>query len=521
VRVFSFPWWLSFAIGFLSLSVEIVWVRIIGFGYESLPPAFSFVLGFYLVGIALGAMLGKRLCERTQNLYGAAVLMLSLSALVDVVSPAYIVGLIATQTSQLSLPALVIICTSAFKSALFPIVHHLGSVAAGPRVGRSMSRIYFGNIMGATLGPLFTGFLVFDYLSTDECLGAAAAIALLGATACVLKISRPKLIAAVPLLAWIIASVIAMEFISPGAGSLRALATGRNTMTNYIANRHGIIHTAAPYGREEYVFGGNVYDGMATTNVDANPNSLDRVYLLALVHPNLKRVLTIGLSGGAWVRALEGFPGIETIDVIEINPAYVDLARHYPELSGFLNDPRVHIHIDDGRRWLRRNPTSRFDAIVQNTTFHWRANAGNLLSREYFVECRQHLNPGGVMLGNTTGSYDVFTTARSVFPDVYRYTNFVFASDHPLAKDMARLWEVRRPDGKLFQPGDTQANSVVVRLASLPLEPAALFLARHKTTGEIITDDNLLSEYRDGRRFGSSFLQSLLPPTPKEFPFID
>jgi predicted membrane-bound spermidine synthase len=517
--VFSFPWWLSFLIGFLSLSIEIVWVRIIGFGYETLPPAFSFVLACYLVGIALGAMLGKRLCERTQNLYGAAAFILSLSALVDVGSPTFIGAVIAAHASELSFPALAIISTAALKSSLFPVVHHLGSVTAGPSVGRSVSRIYFGNIMGATLGPLVTGFLVFDYLSTDECFGAAAAIALLGAAACVLKSSRPFLIA-VPFFTSIIASLIAMKSIFPGPGSLRAFAAGGATMTRYVANSHGIIHTAAtPQG--EYIFGGNVYDGIATTNVDKNPNALDRVYLLALVHPNLKRVLSVGLSGGAWIRALEGFPGIDTIDVVEINPAYVDLDRKYPQLSGFLKDPRVHIHIDDGRRWLRRNPSVRFDAIVQNTTYYWRANTGNLLSREYFEECRQHLNPGGVMLGNTTGSYDVFTTAQSVFPDAYRYANFMVASDHPLTKDMARLWEVRRPDGKLFQPDEMKPNSVMGRLAILPLEPAAQFLARHKMTGEIITDDNLLTEYRDGRRFGPAFLQSLLPPASKEFPFID
>jgi SAM-dependent methyltransferase len=520
VSVFSFAWWLSFVIGFLSLSIEIVWVRIIGFGYETLPPAFSFVLACYLVGIALGAGLGKRLCERTQNLYGAAAFMLSLSALVDVVSPMYVARVIAAHSAVLCWPALAIICTATLKSTLFPIVHHLGSVAAGPRVGRSVSRIYFGNIMGATLGPLVTGFLAFDYLGTDECFGVAAAIALLAAAACVLKSTRHRLIV-VPFLASIVASTLAMRSIGPGAGSLAFLATGGpGAMSNYMANSHGIIHTAVTT-RGEFIFGGNVYDGIATTNVDTNPNGLDRLYLLALVHPHVKRVLSIGLSGGAWIRALEGFPEIERIDIIEINPAYVDLARHYVQLSGFLRDPRVHIHIDDGRRWLRRNPTLRFDAIVQNTTYHWRANIGNLLSREYFLECRRHLNPGGVMLGNTTGSYDVFTTVQSVFPDAYRYTNFMFASDHPLTKDTARLWQVRRPDGKLFEPGEAQATSVVALLANVPLEPAAQFLARHKTAGEIITDDNLLSEYRHGRHFGPAFLQSLLPPTPTDFPFLD
>jgi spermidine synthase len=517
--VFSFAWWLSFVIGFLSLSVEIVWVRIIGFDYETLPPAFSFVLTCYLVGIALGAALGKRLCEHTQNLYGAAAFMLSLSALVDVVSPTYVGSVIATNASTLSLPALAIICTAALKSALFPIVHHLGSVATGPRVGRSVSRIYFGNIMGATLGPLVTGFLAFDYLSTDECLGVVAAIALLAATACVLKSSRPQMIA-VPFLAAMIASPIAMKSIGPGPGSLRSLAVGHAAMGTYLSNSHGIIHTVVSENGE-FIYGGNVYDGIATTNVDTNPNGLDRLYLLALVHPHVKRVLSVGLSGGAWIRALEGFPEIESIDVIEINPAYTDLAARYPQLSGFLKDPRVHIHIDDGRRWLQRNPTLRFDAIVQNTTYYWRANIGNLLSREYFLECRQHLSAGAVMLGNTTGSYDVFTTAQSVFPDVYRYANFVYASDHPLVKDMARLWQVSRPNRRLFEPGESQPTSVMARLASVPLEPAAQFLARHQTAGEIITDDNLLSEYRHGRRFGPAFLQSLLPPTPSEFPFSD
>jgi Spermine/spermidine synthase domain len=519
VSVFSFPWWLSFVIGFLSLSIEIVWVRIIGFGYKTLPPAFSFVLACYLLGIALGAALGKRLCERTQNLYAAAALVLSLSALFDVVSPIFVGKVIATHTSNLSFPALAIICTAALKSTLFPVVHHLGSVAIGARVGRSVSRIYFGNIIGATLGPLVTGFLAFDYLSTDECLGVGAAVALLCATACVLKSPRPLLIV-VPLLASIVASVIAIKSISPGPGSLRPLADGAIALTDYTANSHGIIHTART-AQGVYIFGGNVYDGIATANVDTNPNRLDRVYVLALVHPNVKRVLAIGLSGGAWIRALEGFPGIEEIDVIEINPAYVDLDRHYPQLSGFLKDPRVHIYIDDGRRWLRRNPDLRFDAIVQNTTYYWRANSGNLLSREYFLNCRQHLNPGGVMLANTTGSFDVFATVQSVFPAVYRYTNFLVASDHPLAKDIARLWEVRRPDGKLFQPGIAKPNSVVARLASAPLEPAAQFLARHGTAGEIVTDDNLLTEYRHGRRFGPAFLQSLLPPAPNAFPNLD
>ena len=94
------------------------------------------------------------------------------------------------------------------------------------------------------------------------------------------------------------------------------------------------------------------------------------------------------MSTGAWIRAVQGFPGVEAIDVVEINPAYVELTRAYPTLAPLLDDPRVHIHIDDGRRWLKRNPDARYDLIIQNTTYHWRANAGNLLSQGISGGCQ-------------------------------------------------------------------------------------------------------------------------------------
>jgi spermidine synthase len=269
------------------------------------------------------------------------------------------------------------------------------------------------------------------------------------------------------------------------------------------------------------VYGGNVYDGIASVNVDTNKNRLDRLYIVALAHPAPRHVLFVGLSAGAWVRAMQGVPQVETMDVVEINPGYIDLIRQYPQLSPLLNDPRLRLHTDDGRRWLRRNPAARFDLIIQNTTFHWRANAGNMLSFEYFSELRQHLNPGGIVITNTTGSFDVLATARAAFPYAYRYVNFVYMSDRPLVVDASRLSGIRRPDGKLFDISGAANGSVAALLATAQLEPVDEFMARRQATGNIITDDNLLSEYRDGLRFGPPFLQALAPPAPPEFNLRD
>jgi predicted membrane-bound spermidine synthase len=518
VRVFRFAWWLSFLIGFLSLSEEILWVRVIGFRHEGAPPAFSFVLACYLVGIAAGAAVGKRLCSRSGNLYGAAAIILCAAALFDILTPLIITYLIAPHEADLAVAGFAIATTAALKSTLFPIVYHLGSEAVGPRVGRSVSRIYFGNIIGATLGPLVTGFVALDHLSVDECFAVAAAVCLLASAGCVLKSHRPVLMLA-SLGAAILCSALAMKVALPGPGSLGLLANGGvPSLVYFNANRHGVVH-AERTPRGDLVFGGNAYDGIVTANVETNPNRLDRLYVLALLRPRPKRMLFVGLSAGAWVRAAEGFPGLESIDVVEINPAYLDMIRSYRQVSTLLQDSRVHITIDDARRWMRRHPQERFDAIVQNTTYHWRANVGNLLSREYFEEVASHLNPGGVFVANTTGSLDVLATAQAVFAHAYRYTNFVYASDRELTPTPAALLELRRPNGTPFSYDNAPAASVEAMLAHIHLEPTEGFLARHAGSAALITDDNLISEYRHGKRFGPHFLQALLPEAVAEFKF--
>lgn len=510
--MFSFAWCLALLIGFLSLSEEILWVRVAGFAYRTLPPAFSFVLMFYLLGIAMGAGFGKYLCGRVKNLYAAAGILLAVAALLDALTPVVITSYIYPSDRALAVPAVAIALIAASKSVLFPIVHHLGSLATGPRIGRSVSRIYFGNIVGSTLGPLVTGFLALDYLTVDQCFGLAAVMCLLASIMAVLKAAKPQLIL-VTLGAAAAASALSSSIIRPGPGSLGTLATsGANPVTHFVANRHGIIHTTAA-ADGDMVYGGNVYDGMTSIDVDTNPNHLERLYMVALMMQGPKRVLFVGLSTGAWVRAMQGFPSVERIDVVEINPAYVDLIRSYAQLLPLLQDPRIHVHVDDGRRWLRRNPLTRFDLVVQNTTFYWRANAGNLLSREYLSEVKKHLDPGGVVICNTTGSFDVLASTQAVFVYAYRYSNFVYASDQLLTATLSGLWKVRRPDGAAFTPDDRPTGSVAALLAGARLEPVREFIARRHADARIITDDNLLSEYKNGERFGPAFLQALQPPT--------
>jgi len=514
--MFSFPWWLSLSLGFLSLSAEILWVRLVGFAYRGVPLAFSFVLANYLIGIAIGAVVGKRYCAKRLDLYGVAVPVLVISGVWDILVPV-IAPYVIRPFDNLLLPivALMVVLTAGLKSVMFPIAHHLGSFQSGSMIGRSVSKIYMGNIVGSTLGPLITSYLLLDVMTLNQCFAIVGLLCLVMAAACVFKAESRKLGTVYVALGVII---VAGLWPPSDSGAMLKLADNHGSKIKHmIENKHGVIHVVSDPKKGDIVFGGNVYDGRATVDVDLNANSLERLYILSLLHPRSKSVLVIGLSTGAWVRGIQGFPGVERIDIVEINPGYLDLIRRYPMMAPLLSDPRVRIFIDDGRRWLNRNPDASYDLIVQNTTYHWRSNVTNLLSRQYFKEVKKHLNAGGITAINTTGSFDVLSTCQKVFAFTYRYMNFAYASDTPLTmatEEVEKQMEkVLLPSGEYFPKKATSETSVLSLLRSAKLEPADITLKPARGWASVITDENMLPEYRHGKRFGGhTFSRYLLPP---------
>ena len=156
---FILPIFLSFFSGFLSLSQEILWTKLVGFLFFSTPKTFSFVLGCYLIGIALGSLIGKKICleQREPLLISSGKLFVSAAA-IDTIS-IFAVALISHDSPFcLIIITSAIIISAALRGAVFPIVHHLGSQNK-TNVGTSIANVYSANVFGATLGPLLTGFL--------------------------------------------------------------------------------------------------------------------------------------------------------------------------------------------------------------------------------------------------------------------------------------------------------------------------------------------------------------------------
>jgi hypothetical protein len=145
-----------------------------------------------------------------------------------------------------------------------------------------------------------------------------------------------------------------------------------------------------------------------------------------------------------------------------------------------------------------------YDLVVMNTTFNWRAYASLLLSREFMLRLQAHLNPGGVLAFNTTDSIDAYATVASVFPHVYRLGSFAYASERDLTPELAHLEERIAKVGWGGAPAiDLSEPAAQATIASIRegFEPYARFIAKAERPPEIITEQNMLTEYRYGSRF--------------------
>jgi spermidine synthase len=235
-----------------------------------------------------------------------------------------------------------------------------------------------------------------------------------------------------------------------------------------------------------------------------------RPFALSLFHPAPRDVLMIGLSSGSWAQVIANNPAVATLTVVEINPGYLPLIAQEPAVASILRNPKISIITDDGRRWLRLHPDRRFDAIVSNTTWHFRANAANLLSVEFLDLIKSHLKPGGVFFYNTTDSLRAQRTGCLSFADGARLLNHMILSQSPIRWDFERWRRTlmayridgrpvldlsRRDDRALLDKFMSHRNELTGGTAQTPLEPCSSILAR--TAGrEPITDDNMGTEWR-------------------------
>jgi predicted membrane-bound spermidine synthase len=443
--------------GFIALSLEIVWFRVLGVVLKSNGATFGFLLAVFLAGLGWGSLVARRrlfgrvdptraffTLQALVPLCAAGSLMVFIAAVdrVGVAEPLWAVLADPEPLGAFSLrnERVVILYMALGLGLIFPSTACMGmsfallqrAVQTDVRlVGRRVGWLQTANIVGSMAGALLTGLFLLDRL------GSAGTLRLLVAWAVVFPVSlwavRPEMWRRATAVA---AGLAVVAVALPGNAhfwSRLHRAWPADTITR--ENATGVVLLKHNNASSTNVFLGGFsqswfpYGGIHTA-LGALP---------ALIHPNPEEVAVIGLASGDTAFSIGGRSATRTIDSIEImsaqHAALQDLARlrRFPALQMLLDDPRVRHHFTDARAFLRKEGR-RYDLIEADALMPTSAYAGNLYSVEYFELLRRSLKPGGYAVTWTPSERTRESFVR-VFPFVLLFRSIAIGSDAPIVFD--------------------------------------------------------------------------------------
>ena len=496
--------------GFVALSYELVWYRVLSVMTRGTAATFGLLLAAYLFGIAIGARGSAYFCKGESGEPGQlrvlAIFVAVSNVIAALVAPSFAWS---AKFTDFRLGLAVVALGAAFLGAVLPLVSHFG-IEPDDRAGPRLSYVYLANIVGSAAGSLLTGFVLMDHLSVMA-IGRLLVLAGFALAAIVLARAGLPRAQATKLYALFGAGALVCAVATPTLYDhlyerlvYKNEWDGTQRFRQIVETKSGVI-TVADDGT---VYGGGGYDGVVNVALPENDkNGILRAYVLGGFHAAPREVLMVGLASGSWAQVVANLPGVERMTIVEINPGYVDVVKANPQVRSLLDNPKVTLLYDDGRRWMRRNPDRRFDLVVMNTTMHWRAHASNILSVDFLQIARRHLLPGGLLYFNTTDSYDVQRTAAETFPHLLRVTNFVLVSEGPFHFDRDRwrmVMETMTLDGRpILDRSRARDREVFENLLGFnDIEGRETVLERTKANGAVaITDDNMVVEWRDPLRY--------------------
>lgn len=137
----------------------------------------------------------------------------------------------------------------------------------------------------------------------------------------------------------------------------------------------------------------------------ARPNDLELAYTRSMMgfllfNPVPRRVLMVGLGGGSLAKFVYHRLPETAVEVLEINPDVVAIARRYFQVPA--GDERLTVRVCDGAEFMEREGEG-YDAILVDG-YDDDEPPPSLASRKFYLSCRQRLNAGGVMSINLWGS---------------------------------------------------------------------------------------------------------------------
>lgn len=413
-----------FCTGACVLIVEIVATRILSPYFGNTIYSVSSVISVVLAALSLGYYFGGRLADKypLAKLFYAIIAFSGVAVVCIQLLQASLLPVLGYEL-PLSFGPLVTSCVLFFLPSFilgtlspFAIALQQKQAQKGQGVGTTSGIIFFFSTLGSIFGSLLAGFVLIPRFGiTSILVGVGIFLLVLGLVPLVLLKIEERLALVLVLL---MTAVLLLS--SMGAPNVQALYN-RDGIYEKIRIFDG-MHNGRP--ARFLLQDASSSAAMYLDGEDAVFGYTDYFRLHELFTPKVERALVIGGGGYTVPKGLlQTLPAVQ-IDVSEIEPSLVPLAKQYFKLP---DDPRLTHHIKDGRRMLHDTP-HRYDLIFGDAYHSMFSVPSHLTTIEAMQLVHDRLAPQGVFIANLIGSpsasgpsfvWSEIRTMQTVFPQVY------------------------------------------------------------------------------------------------------
>jgi spermidine synthase len=433
---YSYMLFILFLTGFISLSYEMLWVRILSTYSLSTSQAFALIVAGFLLGFSVGSYLVSRQIDLRKNLeplFSRVCILTALSgAVVLFVFQRFeeITGLLTTSlpgsylTLSLAMAFVVSLIPAVFMGILFPLGLRIYAHDIH-RIGVKAGNIFFSNTLGCVLGSLLTGFVLIPFAGMWNTTLILVNLSLLISLFLFL---RKRDFPRTHLGSLIIAAVLANLLVFTDKKTFPIEVEGLDVI--YYAE--GLSGTVTAIGNEGYR--GLFVDGQNVSGTDpvllADSKMLAHLPLLLVDDP--QAALTVGYGTGTTSGSML-LHGV-AVDAVEIEQKVIDAAPLFDNVNyRSYADEDLDIVLDDARNYIDV-VAEEFDVIVTDVTNLKYKRNPYLYTREYFKIMQRALSDDGIAAAWLPVGGLSFRDLRvliATFDRVYPHTTIWYFTQYP------------------------------------------------------------------------------------------
>lgn len=465
-----------FSCGAALMGLELVAARVLAPFLGNSIYVWGSVISVVMIALSLGYWAGGQIADR----FGAARALppvIGGAGLATVFAPLIAKGVLPTvselgpRLGSLAAAALIFFVPAILLAMVSPLGVRLAANRGIAHLGRSAGSLYAISTAGSIAGTLATSFWLIPLLSIEPLI-VWTGFALAGTAVLSLGLrdgaEEPGGNVISTQLAGSAAVVLVAASVGIGAFVLWRVApapsvneTGEAVLFRADTEYHRITVTEDDTTRHLR------FDASHQTAIDLADPYVSRIrypdymHLALALNPDAKRVLVLGLGGGAITKRFwRDYPEV-AVDSVEIDPVVADVSRRYFSLT---EDERSRVFIEDARRYVQRTDET-YDIIIVDA-YYSDSLPFHLTTQEFLGELKECLEPDGVVAYNVISAAE--GSGSELFRSMYRTAGTVWD----------RLWVF--PIG-LGEEGTPGARRNIIVLA----------------TDALVSDDELLGRIED------------------------